>query len=198
MFKRIILASSSPRRQKILKTLFENFEIVIPQIEEIHDDDAIHTVEKLALLKALNVFDKVKDAVVIGADTVVEIDGTILGKPKDLCDAESQLCKLLGKWHSVHTCVAVVSWGEMWLKTQTARVKFRKVPKEVVKYYAQNYSLGKAGSYGLQDFGGVFVESIVGDPYVVIGLPIADLWEYFYRKGWWSSETKRTDDEGWF
>lgn len=171
---------------------------MVPQIQEVHDDDAIHTVEKLALLKALNIFDKVQDAVVIGADTVVEIDGIILGKPNDFFDAKSQLCQLLGRWHSVHTSVAVVSLGELWLKTQTAKVKFRKVPKEVVEYYARNYSSGKAGSYGLQDFGGVFIESIVGDPYVVIGLPIADLWEYFYEKGWWSSETKRKNDEGWF
>lgn len=169
-----------------------------PLVREESDDDAIQTVEKLALLKALNVFERAPDAIVIGADTVVEVDGTILGKPKNLCDAEEQLCKLLGKWHLVHTSVSVVSLGEIWLKTQTAQVKFRNVPKEVVAYYAQNYSSGKAGSYGLQDFAGVFIERIVGDPYVVIGLPIADLWEYFYKKGWWSSETKRTNDEDWF
>ncbi len=172
--------------------------MVVPQIEETNTDDAIETVEKLALLKALSVFDRATDAVVIGADTVVEIDGIILGKPKDIFDAKSQLSGLIGRWHQVHTCVAVVSPGEIWLKTQTARVKFRKVPQEVIEYYAHNYSSGKAGSYGLQDFGGVFIESIVGDPYVVIGLPIADLWEYFYKKGWWNSETKRTNDEGWF
>ncbi len=198
MFKRLILASSSPRRKKILSTLFKDFEIVVPRIRETHDESAIHTVEKLALLKALNVFDGSTDAVVIGADTVVEVDGVILGKPRDFSDAKSQLCSLLGRWHSVHTCIAVVSVGEVWLKTQTARVKFRNLPEQIVEHYARNYSMGKAGSYGLQDLGGIFIESIVGDPYVVIGLPISDLWEYFYKKGWWNSETERTNDEGWF
>ncbi|MEJ5228796.1 MAG: Maf family nucleotide pyrophosphatase [Pseudothermotoga sp.] len=178
--------------------LFPDFEVIIPQIEEKHGRDAIETAERLALLKAVEVFNRVKDAVVIGADTVVEIEGTILGKPKDYFDAKSQLERLVGRWHSVHTAVAVVSQGELWLKTQTARVKFREIPQEIVEYYAANYSQGKAGSYGLQDFGAIFVESVVGDPYVVIGMPIADLWEYFYKRRWWNSETKGTDVKGWF
>lgn len=169
-----------------------------PKIQETIERSAEETVKKLSFVKALSAFEKNHDAVVIGADTVVEIDGIILEKPYNSMEARSQLLRMMGRWHTVHTAVTVVSSSEVWQDYCTARVKFRKVPDCFLEFYASNFSAGKAGSYGIQDLGSIFVERIVGDPYVVIGLPIAGLWKYFYEKGWWNFETVEDNDKKWF
>lgn len=181
-----------------MKIFLKEFEIVDPQIPEIPESSAEETARKLSLLKALSVFERNPDAIVIGADTVVEIDGKILGKPENPNEAKQQLLTLSGRWHTVHTAVAVVNKLEVWQKHFVAKVKFRKVPNDFIDFYANNFSVGKAGSYGLQDLGAVFVEHIVGDPYVVIGLPIGELALYLKKKGWWNFETTREDDQSWF
>ncbi|MDI3494213.1 MAG: nucleoside triphosphate pyrophosphatase [Pseudothermotoga sp.] len=181
----------------LLKKLFRRFEIIAPEIEEKNFETAQETVEKLSILKALNVYEKVSDAIVIGADTIVEVDGNILGKPENNSEARCYLRMLSNRSHIVHTAVAVVSRGEVWTKYRYTTVKFRKIPDEFLDSYISIYSFDKAGGYGIQDLGGVLVEGIDGDLYTVMGLPIGDLWEYFYSKGWWSFETEREDAENW-
>lgn len=166
-----------------MRMILDEFEVLAPDVEESAFSTPQETAEKLALMKAIKVFEQNKDAIVIAADTVVDLDGEILGKPSDEFEARQQLLKLMKRWHLVHTAVAIVSESEIWLKLKTAKVKFREVPMDFVSFYAFKHSLDKAGSYGLQDIGAVFVESIAGDPYVVVGLPIYEVWNYLRSKG---------------
>ncbi|MEN3008004.1 Maf family nucleotide pyrophosphatase [Pseudothermotoga sp.] len=195
--RKIVLASTSPRRIQILRTMVNEFEIVDPNIEEPNFTTPQETAEKLALMKATKVFEVRENAIVIAADTVVDLDGETIGKPASVDEAQQQLCKLMGKWHQVHTAVAIVSEHEVWMKLKSAKVKFREVSMDFVSFYASKFSSGKAGSYGLQDIGAVFVELIIGDPYVVIGLPIYDVWNYLYSRGLWCVEASRTYETCW-
>lgn len=172
-----------------MSMILERFEIIAPKVDEPHFSTPQETAEKLALLKAVSVFESNRDALVIAADTVVDLDGEILGKPSNELEAREQLFKLMGRWHRVHTAVAIVSQHETWLNLKSASVKFRDVPSDFVFFYSSRYSLDKAGSYGLQDIGAVFVERVVGDPYVVIGLPVYEVWNYLYSRGIWRVET---------
>lgn len=181
----------------ILRMIVDRFEIVYPNIEESRFTTPRETAEKLALMKATKVFENREDAIVIAADTVVDLNGEVLGKPADELEARHQLHKLMGKWHQVHTAVAIASEFEVWMKLKSASVKFREVSMDFVSFYALKYSLGKAGSYGLQDIGAVFVESIIGDPYVVIGLPVYDVWDYLCSRGLWCAETTRAHEGSW-
>lgn len=171
-----------------MRMILERFEIIAPKVDEPRFSTPQETAEKLALLKAVSVFESNKDALIIAADTVVDLDGETLGKPSDEFEAREQLFKLMGRWHRVHTAVAIVSQHEMWLNLKSASVKFRDVPSDFVFFYSK-YSLDKAGAYGLQDIGAVFVERVVGDPYVVIGLPVYEVWDYLYSRGIWRVET---------
>lgn len=177
-----------------MKTIIDTFEIIAPNVEEPKFSTPQETAEKLALLKAIKVFETNRDAVVIAADTVVDLDGEILTKPSDEFEARQQLIKLMKRWHRVHTAIAIVSEFEIWLKLKSAHVKFREVPMEFLSFYASNHSLDKAGSYGLQDIGAVFVECVVGDPYVVIGLPVYEVWYYLHSRGLWCAEATREDE----
>jgi len=161
-----------------MRMILDEFEIIAPDIEESKFSTPQETAEKLALMKAIKVFEQNKDAIVIAADTVVDLDGEILAKPSNEIEAREQLLKLMKRWHMVHTAVAIASESEVWLKLKTAKVKFREVPIDFVSMYASKHSLDKAGSYGLQDIGAVFVESVIGDPYVVVGLPVYEVWSY--------------------
>ncbi|RKX41679.1 MAG: septum formation protein Maf [Thermotogae bacterium] len=190
---RVVLASSSPRRRKMLKMILRDFKVVSPKIGE---DDYLQVsvspdriVESLALLKVSEVADREKADLVIAADTLVQLDGRILGKPTDICQARQQLRMLSGKWHRVYTGVALLSKSEVWSSVSVSEVKFREIPLDVIDFYAEEYSHGKAGSYGIQDLGGAFVEVLRGDFFAVMGLPLGILWQYLYRKGWWSPET---------
>lgn len=180
-----------------MRMIVDEFEVVHPNIEESRFATPQETAEKLALMKATKVFENREDAIVIAADTVVDLNGEILGKPTDELEARHQLYKLMGKWHQVHTAVAIVSEFEVWMKLKSASVKFREVSTDFISFYASKYSLGKAGSYGLQDIGAIFVESVIGDPYVVIGLPVYDVWNYLHSRGLWCAETTGAYEGGW-
>lgn len=185
---RIILASSSPRRKYLMERLGIDFEVIPSRAkEEIEGEDYGEIVENIALRKAVEVYERTfEERVVIGADTIVVLDGEILGKPKNLDEARKFLKKLSGREHVVYTGVAFV-WkdGEHTFHDRTT-VKFRDLPDELVeKYLKVGNPLDKAGAYGIQDLGAVFVERIEGDFYTVMGLPIGKVWEFMYEKGWW-------------
>jgi len=173
--------------------ILRDFKVVSPRIRE---DDYLQVsmnpdgiVESLALLKASEVANREKADLVIAADTLVHLDGEILGKPVDISQARQQLRMLSGKWHCVHTGVVLLSETEVWSSVSVSKVKFRNIPPDVINFYAEKYSHGKAGSYGIQDLGGAFVEILEGDFFTVMGLPLGTLWQYLYHKGWWSPET---------
>lgn len=185
---RIILASSSPRRVEILKKIGLDFDVIPSRIVEHSEGrDFGEMVESLAMRKAKEVFERTFDErLVIGADTTVVLDGEVLGKPKNFEEAEEFLRKLSGRIHEVYTGVAFV-WneGEHSFHEKTI-VKFRELPDELVKRYVSSGSpMDKAGGYGIQDLGSVFVESIEGDFYNVMGLPIGRVWKFLFEKGWW-------------
>lgn len=182
------MASSSPRRRELLSRLGIQFDVVEPQVEEFHSPDPEETVRKMAEIKAKEVFERIneQDVMVIGSDTIVFFKSKILGKPKDVEEARKFLEELSGNWHEVFTAVSFAhTFGQETFVSRT-RVKFRDLPKELIELYVSEFEpLDKAGAYGIQDLGAVFVEKIEGDFYTVMGFPVGVVWEYLYKKGWW-------------
>jgi len=168
---KLILASNSPRRKELLSKLNYSFE-VIPSFadEQTNAADPIDTVKELACRKALFVYKSNPDAVVIGCDTVVDLDGKILGKPHDRNDAVSMLKLLSGKTHKVHTGVCVMSKFAVYVFAETTKVKFDVLTDERILSYVDGGSpMDKAGAYGIQDSG--FVAEINGSYDNVMGFP---------------------------
>lgn len=173
---RVILASSSPRRRELLTLIGIPHEVIPAEIDETYRDGeegAPHALrlarEKGAVIAALH-----PDAVVISADTIVLIDGLVLGKPRDHADAERMLSMLGGQTHVVLTAVAVSYRGKMHSDVESVRVTFRTLDRERIRaYIATGEPMDKAGSYGIQGFGATLVERVDGDYFAVMGLPLA-------------------------
>ena len=172
---RYILASKSPRRRELLSELVESFEIITAKVDETLPD-SIHPrdgVEILAIRKGEVIAKENADAVVISSDTLVEIGGVALGKPKDKADAFSMLKLLSGQAHNVHTGVAVHYNGKCFSGVASTAVYFREMTDEEINAYIDSGDpMDKAGSYGIQSGGGKFVEKIDGDYDTVVGLSV--------------------------
>ena len=182
----LILASASPRRRELMGYFGLPFAIVPAAGPETPPAgaDAAHTAEALALTKAKEVAQSHPGAVVIGADTVVEIDGAILGKPKDEEDARRMLRLLSGREHRVYTGLAVICGGRTESCAECTRVHFRPMTEaEIDDYIATGEPMDKAGAYGYQGRAGLFVERIEGDYYNVVGLPLCLLGTMLSRAG---------------
>jgi septum formation protein len=174
---KIILASVSPRRSELLSEAGLNFEVVASPAEEIHDASIplAELCEKNAELKAGAVAKLHPEAVVIGADTLVWIDGEPLGKPRGMEEARAMLRKLSGRAHTVCTGVCVVSpGGEVNRFHDLTQVRFRELDDKVIDdYFSKANPLDKAGAYGIQESGELIVEGIDGNFDNVMGLPVA-------------------------
>jgi septum formation protein len=190
MSPRIVLASSSPRRRELLTLAGYRFDVVPADIDEsvVAGEDAIAYVERLAREKAVAVADAIadrhRDAVVVGADTTVALDGAIMAKPVDSADAARMLHLLSGRTHEVHTGVAVVAVvvgapaGDttMVSRVVTTAVTFDKLSEaDIATYVATGEPMGKAGAYAIQGFGGAYVSAVNGSVANVIGLPLVEL-----------------------
>ena len=174
---RFILASASPRRKEILESAGYSFEIIVSDADENITEDLTpaQTVEELAKRKALSVWEENKDAVVFGCDTVVAIDGKILGKPKDDEEAFEMISSLSGKVHTVSTGVCICSEGKLSVFSNTTEVEFYPLSVDTIRsYIATGEGRDKAGSYGIQGFGRVLIKEIKGDYFSVMGLPVAE------------------------
>lgn len=180
----IILASGSPRRREILQGVGAAFKIMISDAEEIIDASLppYFTAEKLSLLKASDIASKLsaegKEAVVIGADTIVVKDGEILTKPKDKDDAIRMLTLLSGKSHEVITGVTVIDTKTAKSESfyESTKVYFKKLTEdEILAYTETNEPYDKAGSYAIQGKGALLIEKIEGDYFNVVGLPVCRL-----------------------
>lgn len=174
----IILASASPRRCELLKFVCGEFRTVVSDFEEIAPAGLIS--EKLpeyfALGKAKRVAGSYSDSVVIGADTAVILEGKALGKPSSDNEARKMLLSLSGKTHKVITGCAVISGEKSVSFSVCTEVKFYPLScDEIEKYIKTGEPFDKAGAYGIQGKGALFVEKINGDYYNVVGLPIAKL-----------------------
>ena len=173
----IILASTSPRRHELLALLGIPFNVKNPSFDERLEADrpAIEQVQSFAQGKAQSVARQESEAIVLGSDTVIELDNDVIGKPVDLADARAMLRRLAGRGHRVHTAVALVCSARaidtVALSTTVVRMKPFDEPAHE-RYLAIGESLGKAGAYSIQGEGGNLVDSIDGDFPTVVGLPL--------------------------
>lgn len=176
--KRIILASRSPRRAALLRQIGLEFDCVASNVDETVDDALTpeEHVLKLSYQKARVVAGAIDDGIIIGADTVVALDGRTLGKPTDAAEAKQMLRTLSGREHKVYTGFTLIEKPSQKVisEFEVTSVKFRILEEdEIDKYIASGSPLDKAGAYGIQDdFGAVFVERICGCYYTVVGFPL--------------------------
>ena len=173
----VILASQSPRRRELLGQMgFTDFIIRPAQGEEIIDPNLSpdKLVEDLSRRKCAEVAAlSAPDDLVIAADTVVAIDGTVLGKPRSEQEAYAMLSRLSGRHHTVYTGVTVSRGGKSLTAHEATRVHFRPLtPAEIEAYVSTGEPMDKAGSYGIQGYGAMLVEGISGDYFNVVGLPV--------------------------
>lgn len=177
----IILASASPRRKALLEMLGVQGLTVIPAKGEETIDPSLTPealVKALSRQKAAEVAAEhaSEDAVVIGADTVVVLDGAVLGKPKDVHDAKRMLSALSGRGHAVWTGITAIRGDKSLSRAERTEVFFRPLSeREIDAYIATGEPLDKAGAYGAQDLASLFVERIDGDFFNVVGLPLCAL-----------------------
>lgn len=174
----IVLASASPRRRELLASLGLAFDIQPAEGPENTPEtgDAGEAVRRIALGKARAVAALRPEDMVIGADTVVELDGRILGKPADEAEACAMLRSLSGRTHRVYTGVAVIAGGRERTEAAVTHVRFRTLSeREIAAYVAGGEPMDKAGAYAAQGKAALFVEGIDGDYFNVVGLPLCTL-----------------------
>jgi len=185
--EKLILASKSPRRAEILQAVGWPFEQIAANIDETRHEaeDAIAYVQRLAQTKAEKVASQISEGLVLGADTVVVIEGEILGQPGDDANARRMLGLLNGKWHEVLTGVALVRAGDVQrtlVDHQLTRVRFCEMTAKEIEWYVSSGEPGdKAGAYAIQGQGGIFVREIEGDYFNIVGLPIRLVYEMALR-----------------
>ena len=172
----VILASKSPRRRELLSGICESFSVIVREVDETLPD-GVHPREgvgMLAVKKGEAVAAEYGDALVISSDTLVELDGTPLGKPTSENDAYRMLRALSGREHNVHTGVAVHYRGRAFSGVATSVVRFRDISdEEIWEYIRGGEPMDKAGSYGIQGEGGKFVEKYDGDFDTIMGLSVS-------------------------
>jgi septum formation protein len=170
----LILASRSPQRKAILEQLGIDFRVEAPDVEELREGEPRFVVEENALRKARAAARPGEP--VVGADTVVVLDGRILGKPVDEGEAESFLRSLSGRTHEVLSGVAVCEDGEERSDVAITKVRFRRLAQPELDWYlATGEWRGRAGAYAIQGKGAALVEEIQGDYWTVVGLPVPAL-----------------------
>ncbi len=174
----IVLASRSPRRLELMGRLAEGFSVAPVDVDEtrLEGEDGERFAMRLAALKAETAAASLPDAIVVGADTIVEVDGQILGKPASREDAKAMLELLSGRIHLVITGIALVhkASGRELVDRETTAVTFRPLAKEAIEEYLdRNDFRDKAGAYAIQDVGGRFVELVDGDYDNVVGFPVS-------------------------
>jgi septum formation protein len=185
---KIILASASPRRAEILRTVGWPFEALPVQIDESRRaaEDAAGYVQRLAREKAEAAAAQVREMTIVAADTTVVIDDHILEKPADHDDAMRMLRLLNNRWHEVLTGVAVIDRATLQTRNAHERtaVKFAAMSDEDIEWYvAMGEPMDKAGAYAIQGLGARFIEGIKGDYFNVVGLPVRLLYELIDRRG---------------
>ncbi|MCC6317865.1 MAG: septum formation inhibitor Maf [Gemmatimonadaceae bacterium] len=172
---RVILASQSPRRRELLGLIGIEHEVRPADIDESHwpDEPPVPHAERLARGKAAKIAVLEPDALVIAADTIVVLDGDLLGKPADRADAMATLGRLSGRTHTVHTAVAVAWRGEVRSGVESVEVTFRRInDATIARYVDTGEPMDKAGAYGIQGYGATIVERVHGDYFAVMGLPV--------------------------
>ena len=183
---RVILASQSPRRRELLTLVGIPHEVRPADIDEsaLPGELPEPHATRLARAKAATLARQHTDALVIAADTIVVIDGEILGKPRDRADASAMLGRLSGREHTVFTALAIARGAEVRSSVERVEVTFRALsPAEIEAYVATGEPMDKAGAYGIQGYGATVVERVDGDYFAVMGLPLVRLVRLLARVG---------------
>jgi len=183
---RVILASQSPRRRELLSLVGIEHEVQPADIDETPwaDEAPIPHTERLAKAKAMVIAARAPDALVIAADTIVVIDGDILGKPADIADARAMLRRLSGRTHEVCTAMAVAVGHRVESEVVRVPVRFRELDDETISRYVNTGEpMDKAGAYGIQGYGATIVEHIEGDFFAVMGLSLVTVVQLAERMG---------------
>jgi septum formation protein len=184
---RLVLASGSPRRLEALRQLGLTAEVRPSAVDEAYlpgESPAAH-VERLARAKAAAEAGHQPDALVIAGDTVVVLDGRVLGKPKDEADAVCTLLSLASRTHEVLTALAIAGKHGTVSSVCRASVRFRDFDGDTARRYVETGEpLDKAGAYGIQGLGAALVDSIAGDYYCVVGFPVGAFLDLLARAGW--------------
>jgi septum formation protein len=183
---RVVLASQSPRRRELLRLIGIAHDVVPAHLDEslLPGEEPVAHAERLARAKAAAVAARHPHAAVIGADTVVVLDGYILGKPADRAEAARTLRRLSGRTHTVHTAVAVARDGQVESGVESVEVTFRPLSDaQIAAYVATGEPMDKAGAYGIQGYGAVIVERVHGDFFAVMGLALGRLVGLLERMG---------------
>jgi septum formation protein len=183
---RVILASASPRRRELLALVGIGHEVQPSNIDEtlLPGETPTGHSERLARAKAHAIAEHDPGAVVIAADTIVVVDGDILGKPRDAADAAAMLRRLSGRTHTVFTAIAVARRERTASDVETVDVTFRPLTeREIAAYVATGEPLDKAGAYGIQGYGATIVERVGGDYFSVMGLGLRRLVDLLERVG---------------
>lgn len=185
--KRIILASASPRRQKLLSLFGLKFDVFPAEINEEDYSSIVPSeiVLELSLKKAEKVAENFPDSIIIGSDTIVWLNGELLSKPSDKKNAYEILSRLSGKTHTVFTGITVLDTKSKNILQDFAetQVTFREISdEEKIAYIETGSPMDKAGAYGIQDdFGAVFVTHISGCYYNIVGLPVSKLYSLLQK-----------------
>lgn len=183
---RVILASQSPRRRELLTLVGIDHDVQPADIDETPWPDELpipHT-ERLAIAKAQVIAMREPAAVVIAADTIVVIDGAILGKPTDASDAHAMLRRLSGRTHEVCTAMAVAQSAQVTSEVVRVSVRFRELDDATIARYVETGEpMDKAGAYGIQGYGATLVEHIEGDYFAVMGLSLVTVLRLAARMG---------------
>jgi len=183
---RVILASASPRRRDLLTLIGIAHEVQPADIDESlrpGELPAAHA-ERLARGKAHTIAEREPDAVIIAADTIVVVDGDVLGKPSDETDARAMLRRLSGRTHTVLTAIAVARGAQTESAVESVDVTFRELTEEdITAYIATGEPMDKAGAYGIQGYGATIVERVNGDYFSVMGLGLRRLVVLLARAG---------------
>ncbi len=176
---KIALASSSPRRREILELVGFKYRVLKSQAQEVLLKDPLETALENSKRKLLSVKDLLKEKEVgLSADTVVVLDGEVLGKPKDPEEAISFLKRLSGRWHMVITAFSLFLGGKLISEAVSAEVKFKRLTFSEIKWYVSTGEpMDKAGAYGVQGKGALFIEELRGDFFTVMGLPIGRIYD---------------------
>ena len=183
---KVILASQSPRRRELLTLIGVPHEVRPANVDESYlagEAPAAHA-ERLARGKAIAIGNTDADAVVIGSDTIVVVDGDVLGKPTDAADAERMLARLSDRTHTVVTAVAVACRGQVESGVEEVAVTFHPLTRgTIADYVATREPMDKAGAYGIQGYGATLVKRVDGDYFAVMGLPLQRLVRLLERVG---------------
>ena len=185
MAEKLIHASGSPRRKQLLEQAHIDFEVISADVDETPPAgmDAEEVPAHLAMKKAAAVAENHPGRRILAADTIVLLDGDIIGKPAGIEEAKTMLARLSGRMHTVITGVCLQDGAEVKTFSAHTKVYFRSLTDAQISFYAETYKpLDKAGSYAIQEYIGIIgIERIDGDYYNVMGLPVGDVMKYLSK-----------------